>query len=471
MKKTLVLLLALILVGFAAYAQTAEAPAPTKLSAAGAAEVSITGSAKATFGYDLNDNSSGFTNVDGVVVDLTIIPNVSKTTSKTTKDADGNDVALPTPYGYLSVANVNLRIRDGVFTDNDTVGATTGTGSILGTVTAFLYFTPQVWLQIYGAPSANVNFYNTLQSGSEVYSVALAGFDAHAGTGTDGTILYGSTGGMKLGFDFTPIALTLSAVSVNSWDTAIKNTLNVYAFGATAVLTMSPITFSVSGSYGINGAIDQLLGIGEKVAVTLPIPFGSVSTTTKDAEGKDVVTTTPTKEGLVVYLASDQKMALKTTTTTLDVNGGVKFNISPDGASYVGAEVSYSKTDDLDMKLSFSEPIDAGLMKELYILTAVGLYNLTSTTMLWAFNTDLAYKIFLDEKKVSYVKPYVTFGIDNNIGGTSINSINLTAGLYIYRIFPQTDFTLQYTANDLSSGVTSLTNDKGIITFATTISL
>ncbi|MEW6564378.1 hypothetical protein [Gracilinema caldarium] len=203
MKKALVILLAIFMVG-AAFAADVVAP-------------EFSGSASVTWGYDLQSGGTGFTNANDVKVTF---PMASK--GSNTKGGDGM-------YGEITVSNFGFKLEQTgetpVFADID--------GDNGFSVSAKIVLSPNFNVGIYSKPSTEIKF---------AEKVGAAGTDVTVGDAS-------STGGISL--NLISDMADLKGLLVSK-DGSTNGTTNEYAFKG--ALTLRPVkdVLTIDAAYAFN---------------------------------------------------------------------------------------------------------------------------------------------------------------------------------------------------------------------------
>jgi hypothetical protein len=231
MKKTL-LVLALIACATFAFAD-------------GAVTATVGGSATATFGYDIGNGSSGFTNATSASLSFDIIP-----------DSTVDNASDSYPYGYISLADFGFSFNSGndpmwlggtaaavgTLSDgtNSTVDATLLASPKLPAVTAKLFLSPALYVLISSAPT----FSYTYATG-----ITYVTDDAAATDVVSATITNVPTGGLTVNYSLGDMGnVSVLFGSVGDWTTASNNR---YTAGLAATITpASLLTVNLAAGYG-----------------------------------------------------------------------------------------------------------------------------------------------------------------------------------------------------------------------------
>lgn len=350
MKKAIVLLLALAVLGGAVFAE--------------GAAYTLSGSASLTWGYDLDTDTSGFENVASFEIVFPIAVGASKTTT-----GEGT-------YGTITVKDIYLSVEDllgagGTSLDDDDDDADDDGTPLLATLTAKIVSGP-FYMSIYNRSSLNFNKATDLLDGDLDLSALI---DANA---------YGT----KIGYDSElydfGFIINSKGDFTNDDADATYNVDNEYAIGVvTSIIAVKDLlTINAGFSYDVT---DATKGMG--AYITLPVTVGALSITA--AADFNLTEAAP-----AVY---DAKL-----TIGYDILEGLN----------VTAKAYYSDLDD-DIEASIAvESEDVG-MPGLYAYADFGYYNALETAVAasWAFNWELYLKNMLDD--VRYVKPFASGSFDS----------------------------------------------------------
>lgn len=356
MKKAIVLLLALAVLGGAAFAQTP----------------SLSASATLTWGMNLDNNSSGFTNAYTASVTIPFAV-ANKTTA-------GEGV-----HGYISVSNITFKLTD------DPVAGTSGLGftekdadgnaaSISAKIVA-----DNLYMMVYNFTDLNLKNYAAQLLGGDVKS------DIDA-----------SAAGVKVGIsgDYAVAFILNSAATGTDFK---GNPDNYYSAGVHAVLKLVPdvLTADVMFAYDVLDATKEMY-IGGKLPVTLGDLTLTPAFDVAFPDGAD--------------MSFDARLTAKylfAKTTSLTVDG------------YWGGD------EDLEAQVKFVE--DAGLVTGLYFEAGFAYYDALETAVAstWKAWTDVSYKAMLDDK--NYIKPYAYFSL--NSADVTVLKLGVAAALIPNTVF------------------------------------
>jgi len=487
MKKAIVLLLALAILGGAAFAWD-----PT---------VVISGAAGVTWGMDLNTNKTGFTaDTTNLVATLKIA-----TGSATKGSADDGEV-----YGMIEVSGVQFNMYnspDSGAVSNIANKSPTATATSLPTVKASIMFGETAYVVLYnkkdglffdyasiintkvipGSPAAATNQYTI---------TPMASFD---NTDVDGNVIAVNPG-VTVGFNLDPATVQLHVFSADAYTdratyssttglyTVATAKTNNYIFGADANIDLDALTLGFYGSSNVNFGVTG----------TNPIFYGlSVAYDMDTESGK----------GLSLALNHDGEL-----TAASDFNAefaaNVTFGLSETAAMAAATKLtldaSYGLTDGvapgLDVKFAFANPATQyGLFPWTNLAVGVWAYDIfggkngvatTDAELSLGFTGAIGYQMNLETSEkdgvvtaLKYVYPSATFGYSLGELETTLDErfdLNVQVAA---KLFPNTTFTLKYNSLQLLDGKTANVHfnpdvrkenyrmaDKGQITFATSIS-
>jgi len=455
MKKAFVLLLALAVIGGAAFAEDAA--------------YTLTGSASLTWGYDLDTAAHGFTNAYASTITLPLVA--------TGSSSKGEEAIT----GQITLADFAISLADSAGTDTITITS--------GAVTAKILLPSNLYVAIYGAPAFSVNnatsfapwvadafddsrglVKSTLTAAGGVavgmtgdlsFALKVGSTNTHtaaaAAAGTASSVVVVGTGleTAATGVTYTTAAgvaatapLTAGAVYVKTTAGAAAGAApaNQYMIGLDAGYVLTDLaTLSANMIYGNLGATATTMGLGLKVSAT-PV------------------------DGLGVALGTDVKVA--GTVTGLDVMFTADYSLAE--LLSFGAGAYFAKADLAATASRLDSKVRVGLLavENLTLNVGVDLWGMTDSPannpMLVLVGGNASYKAMLSD--ATYVKPYAA-------GGYELNDevLALDVGLEAM-LFPMTTFKLDFTAGELATDdVTGGTNglaagaDKGVFTFVTTI--
>jgi len=216
MKKTL-LVLALIACATFAFAD-------------GAVTATVGGSATVTFGYDLQNSASGFTNSTSSSLSFDIIP-----------DSTVDNTSDSYPYGFISLADFGFAFNSA--NDPEWLGgdSTYNAQPKLPAVTAKLFLSPALYVLISSAPTFS---YTNATGITDVTG------DAAATDAVTSTIGNAPDGGVTVNYSLGDMgSVSLLFGSKGNWDTAANT--NVYSAGVSASLTPADLlAVSLAAGYG-----------------------------------------------------------------------------------------------------------------------------------------------------------------------------------------------------------------------------
>jgi hypothetical protein len=308
-------------------------------------------------------------------------------------------------YGYIKLADYTITI------DEDTPLTVTEPA-----ITAKLMMDP-IYIQIYnqdGLATGQVTPVEDAGAGVE---------DAETGIASDLT----NYGGIIIGGTFDPITLKLFLASGTGY--AFGDGNSAWALGADVTLAVSPITVTGEFVQSINQD-DNETGIGAKVALAVA--------------------------PLSPYVAFDAKNT-GTGGFVFEVGAGTGFDFG--NSSNVALAASYSQTNNFDAEVTLTEDATAGFVPNLGLSLVFGIYDIGGAAIDWRVSASPSYTI-PDTAKI-----YATAGFD------SASNIPLTVGVDLLMV-TNTTFTLKFVSTgltDTSANAHGAAQDKGVITFNTTI--
>jgi hypothetical protein len=415
MKKSLLILLVLVVVGAMAFAEDVKAT------------YSITGSATTTFGYDLNLSSSGFRTVNSITLGIVLVP-----TTTVSKGGEG-------VYGYIELKEFVFGL-DG--------NAAFNADNSKGTMTAKIVAGP-VYVKIYNHPSFSFNYADNISGSTDVNMMTLP--DANGGVAVgfvSGTMLDVNVGIWTL-LDYTNVAAVTAADAIDPiWpltpgvgaDDAVTgrvaNTANDYGYGLG--LTLAPI---------------PMISVAAKAAMYpyVAAPFGAFGA---------LLTLNVIENLLTVTVGADYFMYTAAGGASyLDALPALTLTLGEDsltGSLYYSNVVTATTNSEMDAKVKFTEadgdkgylPIAGGYVS----FELDNLAPLAPEVMGWALDTKW-------NATFGAYAPYVQFQLDQD------SVVQLSAGVVVTAI-ANTTITADYTSADLTGVVAA---DKGIITLAAKI--
>jgi hypothetical protein len=432
MKKAFVLLLALAVIGGAAFAEDAA--------------YTLTGSASLTWGYDLNTEAHGFTNAMTSTITL---PLVAKGSSSKGEEAI---------TGQIMLKDFAISLKDSAGTDTITITS--------GAVTAKILLPSNLYVAIYGMPTFAVN-----------YATSFAPWVADAFDDTNGLVAPELTaaGGFSLGMT-GDLSFSLNVGSTNKHTAvAAAATDAVYGWVDDDDDETTPPTWGVetaAGAAGADPANQYMAGVNvgytvaDLVTVGAKAIYGNIGADSTTIGLGVNVSATP-MDGLAVVLATDVSVAA---VTGLDVMFTADYSLAE--LLSFGAGAYYGMADLAAAASRLDAKVRLGLLavENLTLDVGVDLWDLAANPainpMLVLVGGNASYKYMLSD--ATYVKPYAA-------GGYELNDevLALDVGLEAM-LFPMTTFKLDFTAGKLATdnvtgGSNGFGTDKGIFTFVTTI--
>lgn len=437
MKKSLILLVVLLLMGALAFAEDVK---PTW---------TVSGSAYATVGYDLNVKAGGITNSEGFDFNFAFFP--TQTFSK------GGEKL----YGMIQVADVHFGIINGKWDASNATEAdyystfADDVKNSSGTITAKVVYDPFYVLISKGVTDMGFNYAANTDGYSDVNFIGLKSLYARSGTlgfGYVSKMISARLTVLSLG-DYATIpaeaqadakdpanfftAGTAHAASVSA---RTANVLNDWAFGLW--LNANPIAML---SLDLKGVLDSVLGyagFGGKITLK-PVDMISL------VVGADAY--------------SDLADAFE-----MDLAPALTVNLGDDAltASMYYTTNAVAKTDsECDVALKFVEAdADKGYIPGVGATVSFGLNNLVPAApavMTWSLDVLANYTM-------GAWKPYAEFKMSANTAATD-QMIKVNGGV-VFTGIANTAITLDYIATDLTNVEPGVYNDKGIFSLKTKIS-
>jgi len=433
MKKSLLVLLAIALVGSFAFAEITGVGAPT-----------VSGSVTTTYGYDLDTEATGFKNDSSLSL---ILPLLDGSAVK-----GGSDKY----YGEITVDGIGWQLNQDGFYDVDEDDDATNTSVLDASISAKLVL-DKIYIKL-GNPGYGMN---------NVDVPATSTYSLDANLFKQGTLDDEFKDGIAVGYasDLFSLELKVSSkedaymgpsdnttdsdpadyhgfffndMDTDDENTYTANTANEYAFGA--ALTINPIegvsvpvSFFYDGEYGTLNVV--LMGVGANPTVTM----GALSLAVP-----------------VDYVSADE-------VTGLEIGPNVTYELIPGGTN-ANLLFIYGSYDDTlatnavgHLVFTFTETETNGFVDNLYAKLAVTLkdmmdYKDLGGDMYWAVDADFSYNM-------NGLKPYL------NCGYGSDEVFDLGVGVILGADFTgldNTTITLDYTNEALTGDAT----ESGRITLA-----
>jgi len=351
--------------------------------------VEVAGTASVTFGVDLNTNYTGFMNAASSSVTITLV-------ADTDVSATGDDDL----YGEITIEGLEIT-ADGAGVH----GGSNGTA-----ITAKIVVSPAEII-IYAEPGMTWGNAASPDDG-DVVAPALV---AASATGIQGITI-------KLPVD--PATISVYFVSDGDWT---DNVNNDYAIGTDVEVVIDIITVDLGGFYGWFNA-SGTWGATAALAVALD----------------DILNGVDVSVGADIEDPSDYEVEFDTTVNLSEAN-------ADDDMTNVAVVVSYDFNNNLDAELSVTEPTAGGLADMIGATVVVGLFDLTSGTIVYDIQVT-------GEYSDGGLRPYFDFGYN------SVTTIfDLGAGVELGADFTgidNTTVTLEYRSTQLSPAPA----DSGLIT-------
>jgi hypothetical protein len=476
MKKAIVLLLALVVVGAFAFAQDAAA-APAK-------PYTLTADATGGWFYNLTSGNSGFANSYDLSFKYTLLD-----TSATTKGEEGT-------YGQIDVTHLTIRTVETTATGEQagTYAWTLGDYADNGLTIGAKIVSGALSVGLYGAPSADYT--------NAVYVPLFSASDGYTNGSALEPLMSGDAG-LTVGYSLGDMgSVTLSAVS-KAKPAAVVAVDAKYDFKTAAVAVTVPaknVTFytSVNGNVGVPYADGAIIAAGTSYFLyTVPVAKAAAGNNTYVA-GLDL-SLTPVKDVLAINLGGwydlDAAAAVFTgkvavTAGALSANVAVDGTYATDVAFDASADVTFSmneKKDSIVLDAYYTESMDTkGVAGEklghqgdfgLKFVDALGFVPGLSFSV-GAFGQDLMVSASSSQFSVatsaSYsigdtkIKPYAAFDYDMTGAANYIDAGIEYDG--IANTVVKADFAIGGTANDNNVALTSHGTDA-VITISAKVTL
>jgi len=421
MKKALVILFALCMVG-AAFAE----------------EATFDGSATLTFGYDLEDSASGFTNAAAVTVTVPIL-------AEGTKATEGEGM-----YGELKIEHFGIQI-DQDMTGASTLEQTFNDDDDATAVSAKIVMDP-LYVQVYNLADLGINLAEKVGTTPKEVSLATAG-----------------TGGVEVGYTSDLIELAFKTNSQLNWgrnatygdDVATSNVDNDYYFGVSGTLNAVPDMVSVDFGFS---------------KLDLDMGFGFGATITMDAlevfAGADVVMY---DEDSALFTAMNEGMEwdfVATATYNMGAeNEDGDFTNFAVKANAAGSSTKLKLNMPLDVLVSFTElDGDDGIVPALGLGVSIGIMDILDAGADIDTPDDAMY-FTVDVNGTYVVQAGLTpgFGVTHN---TLTEVTTLYANLELgsdFTTIENTTFLAEYRTPLLAKNAAGAAADAGFFTIAATI--
>lgn len=400
MKKTLLVLLVLLVATGFTFALDAE----------------FTGATSATWGYNLEDDSSGFVNSSDVRIEIGILEQGSTA-------QEGDDL-----YGAIAIEDFEITLlEDGtgpVFGVVDGDDDFTTYGSVSGTI-----YKGDLYMGIYSAPSFDYN------NAEEIAAAA-----------TDVNPVSTTTGGVSFGMDDGTYAVELRVASLNDYDeVGTQNVDNYYTYGLDAELAFGDATVAFGVIYDNHTyAVDKNAYIGfslapsyEVGAIEAAVGFDAYLNNTSSASiYNDEGMMFDTRADFTFYVADENADEDRSGLTASVYFGGSTDADAPD--------VQNAR---LDAQVSFEEFTLDGLMNNLGFSVTAGMFDFLDEAIASA---DMTYAVDVTGEYIVApgLKPYFGFGMGTDDYKTDLN-VGLELGADLTGV-DNTTFTLDYATDSLS---------------------
>jgi len=462
MKKAIVLLLALAVLGGAAFAEDVA--------------YTLTGSASLIWGFDLNTEHHGFTNKADATLTVPFIKKQSST--------HGEEAIT----GTITIKNFEYKMVDKIS------GAPVQTMTA-GSITAKILFPNDLYLQIASAPDFTIS--NAVMQGP----ISAADWDGSATYNPfDVTATIPSSGGFTFGMDgdFSfalmvgstnthTAAATAATTDVYGWidDDDDPTTEPVWGIVTPAAPAGAAPTddYMVGGSFSY--AIEDLADFGVNFI------FGAFQNA-HPTTGVGVYANATPVEGLSLYLGADFNLGYYVAAPTdktfngMDLQFDANYEMADMFKAGAGVYMSIPNLDATTGNPLLTAVVSAGLLavENMTLDVAFNMFDILNAAdpatndMIMAFSVNADYTMKLDDE--NYVKPYASFAMvpkATRVGfwvPAELSTLNLGVEA---KFFPLTTFTLDFTAGEITADsiFTGTTmgdvagKDKGVITFTTKI--
>jgi len=315
----------------------------------------LSGLGQVTWGIDLDDFSTGFENY--AEADLTV--NLFAEDTEDTKKGDGDW------YGSITLSDIEL-----YWTADEATGAALN-GDALGVEAKIIGLGGDLAIGVYNAPDIGYNYVVAVEDDEDDdYVVPEDEGDGLIGGGLYDTLAYGTY------VSYTVSEMLMLGFDIVSGDTHILNDAQQYAFGFEVQLLFGAIEVDAGVCYGFNYA-------------TSPFGFGA-----KVAYSSDPVDAWVGFDGEV-----DGGFAW-------EVGGGATFTLAEGVTADLGV-VYGGSYQDLDAKVAFTEPGEAGLVDGLDATLTVWVLDVLDD----AADDDLEYQVNFDAG-YQMGKLYPHFGVE-----------------------------------------------------------
>ncbi len=375
----------------------------------------LTGSATATWGVDLQNQATGFQNSASVSIEVPLIAEASE--EKT------GDV----PYGYIKLEDFEVTIDD---SDGLTVTAPS--------VTAKLVLSDALSVTLYGAPSFAVGQASPFLT---IADVAADNDDPALADSVDPD-LSGYTGGLTLTYAMDMATIAFKVASHGDWDVVNGSDAEYGWVDADDDPSTAPtwgVTTAATTGTPANTANDYSAGVDLTVApvdmVTLNFKAGYGPFSASDVALSSMLTLKPV-DMLSLWAALDGSLP---NGGSFAYDAGFGVNVATD---VVGVDVAgYYGADDLEVQTVLT-------------LNAVENLSFTETFEVYTVLTslDFASKTAASYSLDSGVKPYANVTYYNN--GSAAGTLQLQLGVEVTKVMANTTFKVDWTSgSDISSDI------------------
>ena len=442
-----------------------------------AIDADVSGSVKATFGWDIENGSSGFENSNDIKV---VVPFIE---ADSTMGIEGDDV-----WGEISISDLSVGLLNGGLADMETGSDDDDDDTVSGTITGKVHI-GDIFIGVHSAPDVDKNYANNT---ADVNAAGL-----NQGDINNDTEWLGETGGMSLGFDNGTHNVEVSISSASDWDddaVAAKNTVakswmsdgqtavtassttenvdNAYIIAATTGLDFDVFTFDGAFFYANRGWALKSSYIGFGVKPAFEMDFS-------ETMGLEVAV------GMDGVIVPKNEVAVDMDGFYFDLAPALTLNLTAENddedrsyfevGAYLASSTSVNTTNNMNMTMNmtakFEEVQDMGFVDGLGATITFSIIDLldraktadTALYALYALDVSAKYEV------VDGLTPSIDFGM-----GTDNNKVSLGVGVEAGADFTgitNTTFTAKYASTSLvANTANAVVADKGTFTLETKIS-
>ncbi len=460
----LVLLLSVSVAGL--FAQITEEEAQDAIDRLAAAEeelaevdldFSYDASATLTWGFDLNDDGAGHYD-HGFTASGTASAGLVFVDDRTYEKGADEGV-----YGWIELAGITID----------------DTGVTLGDITARIMFAETTWLQIYSDGSSAFDYASVVDTDPNIDGTAEQ--DTVAGP----TYSSATTPGVTFHMEFDPVTLEIFFVSETAEGYVMSDGWDInYLTGLSVGVDVDPLTIDVYAGTGFGEwtPLSARFPLNFGVQVGLDVAMGG-GLGIENTLGADFMYDT----NYFYIEVSDSFDFGLTEDSDGDIATKLYFDLSfaPD---IVDTNVLVTEMGNFDAKIGFMESTDDGFVDNLTFAAWFLLRDLLASTTAtpansydsgMAFGASGSYKVVVDsefdDEGTETVNAYITPGFDfeYEMGQNTAALTDEYVALEVYvkaGLIPNTTFTLTF-ATDQLMDAKDVAQDKGLITFETTIDM